>query len=404
MKNIVVISQDRNPTGINVGANILYNGINPNENGYRVHCLYHQRGKDYILVDSEGFEKTVPDTDQAVSLVREVVKGEDAIIQSHMYQPFANKFTDAAERHYMTELRRGGRDPLVYSNQYLYVWAALKDPRNNKIKGLAKLLNKVNEKKLAERYKKQAIARYIERWMDMSDRVVYVSNHARRVYSDLYPQYANKSLVIGLGTDFINYRDDYEVEKKARELKRKYGDRANILYAGRITKPKGVGDLIKAFKILNRKYDGFRLVVVGTGDNSIEVDRKSYKLIRNGSIIFPGEIEDRKEMAAWYKNSFVALMPTYHETFSRFAIEAMSMGTPVIISNVDGPKELFVERDIAIGVEPGNYRGIAKAIEHVLINPRETLERSKRALTAVKERFSQESHVKSFMALYDELL
>lgn len=400
MKNVILLSQERIPTAINVGVNLLKNGINSERgNGYRAHSLYHQRGGRYTLVHADGEEMVYPTTQEAIDGVRSVVGNGKSIIQSHMYQPFSNTFTKASEDKSVQGLTGG--NPLVYSAHYLFVYAALMDP-DNQARGLERVWR--NHKTGIEEYKAHTTARNIEGWMTKADRITYVSEHAKRVYDALYPESAHKSMVIPLCTDFLKYGDDPVVKRKASIWRNMFGDKAIILYAGRITKSKGAGNLIKAFQRLNKKYENIKLVMIGCGDDTVEVDNSAWELIENGDIMFTGQIKDRRDLAAIYNNAFVTVMPSYHETFSRMAIEAMSMGSPVIISDVDGPRDLFVRPNIAKGIKPGNPKSITNAIEDIFEKPEETRRMVGRALNAVRERFGPKPHVDAYLGLYEELL
>ena len=146
-------------------------------------------------------------------------------------------------------------------------------------------------------------------------------------------------------------------EKEKNEIKDRYGIPDNkiiVMYSGRITEEKGVGQLIEALK---RTHSNVCLVVVGGAfycDNSetafMSELKKQAKSSKN-PIIFTGYVAHDKMQEMWAVSD-IAVVPTYgvEEAAGLVVIEAMAAGKPVIISD-SGAMEEYVSPECSIVVK-----------------------------------------------------
>lgn len=125
-----------------------------------------------------------------------------------------------------------------------------------------------------------------------------------------------------------------------------------ILYSGRICKEKGVLELIKAYKILKDK--NYKIVLNIVGDVGTKrgleagiqyLDRcKKYVSENNLNVNFLGFLKG-SELHEMYEKSNVMVLPTDPklslEGMSLSLLEGMSMGKPLIATNVGGNPEII---------------------------------------------------------------
>ena len=114
-------------------------------------------------------------------------------------------------------------------------------------------------------------------------------------------------------------------------------DKDYVLYFGRLSKEKGITTLMDAMK--DKKY---KLIVVGTGP--IEKQLKEYA-IKNEiiNVEFKG-FKQGEELTDFVKNSRCVVLPSeWYENGPYSAMEAMSLGKPLIVSNNGGLPELVEE-------------------------------------------------------------
>lgn len=118
-------------------------------------------------------------------------------------------------------------------------------------------------------------------------------------------------------------RDNLKTTIHGRRLNRK----PTILSVGRISKEKGLADLIP----LQYEYD---ITIVGDGPYKEELKRQ----IPNA--LFPG-YKTGQELADYYATADIFVFPSTSDTFGLVMIEAMSLGTPVAAYPVRGPLDVI---------------------------------------------------------------
>ncbi|AMJ94151.1 glycosyl transferase [Alteromonas stellipolaris] len=108
-----------------------------------------------------------------------------------------------------------------------------------------------------------------------------------------------------------------------------------ILTVGRLVPEKGFHDLIEAYK--NSKSTD-KLVIVGDADH---IDEYASNLLKNKSdnIIFAGRRKG-EELHALFSYAKVFVLPSYHEGLPIVALEAISAGTPVLLSDIAPNKDI----------------------------------------------------------------
>lgn len=145
--------------------------------------------------------------------------------------------------------------------------------------------------------------------------------------------------------------------KEAQKLKEKLGIEGPILlYIGRIAQYKGVGDIIKAYKIAKKQIPDIKLVMGGTPDfnmnRAYEEWKRKYK-----DIYFVGFVSE-KEIPYYYTMGNIFITYSYaSEGFGLTPVEAIACGTPVICSSLKAYQEVL--QDNAIFVPPRNPRQLA---------------------------------------------
>jgi glycosyltransferase involved in cell wall biosynthesis len=140
-----------------------------------------------------------------------------------------------------------------------------------------------------------------------------------------------------------------EVVPSGVELPAEVGKEARppeILYAGRLSREKGILELVEAAGDLN-------LVVAGDGPLR---DRVPMAL----GFVPPAEL------AGLYARAAVVACPSHREGFGVAALEAMSHGRPVVAGAVGGLLDLVVNGETGILVEPGNVPALRAALQRLL--------------------------------------
>jgi len=107
-----------------------------------------------------------------------------------------------------------------------------------------------------------------------------------------------------------------------------------LLYAGRVSKEKGVLEISTVYGQAKEKYPDLKLVVVGKGPALAQMKSE------NPDGIFIDWIE-REKLPAIYSSADFLLLPSRFDTFSNVVLESLSCGCPVIAYNTKGPKDII---------------------------------------------------------------
>ena len=154
-------------------------------------------------------------------------------------------------------------------------------------------------------------------------------------------------------------------------------------FVGRITKDKGINEILSAFD----KIENAKLLMVGPKEATQTLDKNLYeKSLSNKNIIYTGLVKDVEK---YYSAIDVLLFPSYREGFGNVVMEAGAMGTPAIISNIPGPIDAIKIDKTALVVEPYDADGLYLAMEKLMDKElREQM--SEQAVLLAKNNFDQE--------------
>jgi glycosyltransferase involved in cell wall biosynthesis len=141
-----------------------------------------------------------------------------------------------------------------------------------------------------------------------------------------------------------------------------------LLYVGQLTRGKGLFTLLDAMKILVTRGCEPQLEIVGQGPCEAALRRKAQALGILKLLSFAG-FQPRSELARYYVQNDIFVLPTHYEAFARVLAEAALCGLPVIASQVGGVSEVVLPGKTALLVPPKNPRALADALATLLSDP-----------------------------------
>ena len=223
---------------------------------------------------------------------------------------------------------------------------------------------------------KSSIKKYYNSAMLRSDLIICGSNfifsHIKKNYSK-YLDDKKKLMVIFRGINVDYFEPSTKIEIDEKKLLKKWDiekDKKIILLPGRLTSWKGQEVFIEAINLVNIElgYEAFYAVILGS-DQGRDLYKK--KLIRlseqhrlSNQIRF---INHCKDMALAYKVSdIVVSASTEPEAFGRVAVEAQSMETPIVASNIGGSNETIIDEKTGFLYEAGDAKALSKKILKLL--------------------------------------
>lgn len=141
-----------------------------------------------------------------------------------------------------------------------------------------------------------------------------------------------------------------------------------VLIVGRLDSSeryKGHRQLIAALPIVRKEVPGCRLLVVGDGDDKANLQMYAEHMGVAEAVTFTGTVTD-EELETFYRTCSVFAMPSKNEGFGLVYVEAMAYGKPCIGGNQDAAKEIIVNGETGILVDPDDESQLAQALIKLL--------------------------------------
>ncbi len=189
---------------------------------------------------------------------------------------------------------------------------------------------------------------FLSRWIEQhayktADGVIAVSQEMRNDVIEAYGVAPEKVTVIHNGIDPEFYQPTFN-----NELLREYGidpDIPFVLFVGRITRQKGISQLIAAAKYFNKDC---QVVLCAGAPDTKEIAEETDALIaelrkQRDGVILISEMLPHEKVKVLYTHARVFACPSLYEPFGIINLEAMSCETPVVGSHVGGIPEIIVE-------------------------------------------------------------
>ncbi len=169
----------------------------------------------------------------------------------------------------------------------------------------------------------------------ISDKIIYVSKAGKNSWEKRF------KFACGKGTVIYNGIDRSKIEKgKNHQLPMIVDNQINILYVGRLTKVKGVHNLIKVLAELKDQYS-FSLNIVGDGEERYNLENMVQQLQLGDRIVFHGQVSDA---SSYFEKAHIFVYPSiWEEVFGISIVEAMAYGLIVIAGKVGGIPEIINE-------------------------------------------------------------
>lgn len=236
-------------------------------------------------------------------------------------------------------------------------------------------------------------------------RTVSHKNLSISVKEGLYP--ASKAKVVGEGGTIGVNLEDYPLHKRnlySHKIRQKYGLSDNDFifgFTGRFTKPKGIIELLNAFKTVSSKIP-VKLMIIGPDETHMDLPVIQWAR-QNPSIIFTGRVEHNK-IAQYLAALDVLVHPSYREGFGMVLQEAMAMGTPIITTNIPGPSEVIEDGISGKLVPVRDENALINAMYSAINSPDEYQNYSRNGRIRVEKYFDRKLRLKLLVKDKNEII
>lgn len=226
---------------------------------------------------------------------------------------------------------------------------------------------------ISEKYENDALS-----W---ADSITVISKESFEYYTQLGFQI--QRIPNGIDLSSFTQKEDRRYEKQ-------------IIFAGRLSKEKGIKTLIEIGKKLP---NDIHLIIVGEGPEE-EAVRQIESQIKN--IDYLGS-KTHEETISLIKGSDILIQPSLSEGISTTLLEAMACKTSIITSKIGGNLELIQDGISGVLLNPTNSEMFIKKISELISNDSQKTVFSNKAYDIVKE-YDWTRIGKKYLELYESLL
>lgn len=160
----------------------------------------------------------------------------------------------------------------------------------------------------------------------------------------------------------------------------------DIVFFARLSKDKGIEDLLKAVAIIKIKRPDVSLCVIG-GRVTEPFQQLSSELGVSDNVTWVGFLPTQMAVHKLASQAKISVLPTYHDIISGTILESLFLKLPVVAYNVGSIHEVNEKEEIISLVDKLDVNGLAKAIEYLLDNPEIQKQRAEKGYQRAHEMF-----------------
>ena len=165
---------------------------------------------------------------------------------------------------------------------------------------------------------------------------------------------------------------------------------------GRISRVKGIHFALRAMST-DAVPAHVHLDIIGSGPEEDELRRYVVSQGLSGRVSFHGF---QRNVLDWIAHLDALLMPSLHEGLPYALLEAMSLGVPVVASQVGGLVEVLRHEQTGLLVEAGNTDGLARALAGLARDPDLGHRLGSAAAQEQRDRYTLDRMVGDYLEIY----
>jgi glycosyltransferase involved in cell wall biosynthesis len=140
-------------------------------------------------------------------------------------------------------------------------------------------------------------------------------------------------------------------------------------FVGRLTRDKGIPELVEAYFQLRPVFPSLVLLLVGPFEKGDPIDRRTRQLIESTTAIVTVGYVKADDIVPYYHVMDVLAFPTHREGFGNVSLEAAAAGKPVVTTEATGAVDSVEDGITGLVVPVGNASALAGALGRLLTDP-----------------------------------
>jgi glycosyltransferase involved in cell wall biosynthesis len=177
-----------------------------------------------------------------------------------------------------------------------------------------------------------------------------------------------------------------------------------ILFAGRLSREKGVEVLVRALAILIEEHPRASLVIAGSGPEESNLRRLVAAAGLEDRVSFVGVLAG-EELAAQYREAGICVLPTlWTENCPVAVLESFAHGRPMVATRIGGIPELVEDGCSGHLFGRGNHQELAAKLGLLCDDPARVVEMGRHAKEAFAQSYTADVHLQRLSSVYNSLV
>lgn len=179
--------------------------------------------------------------------------------------------------------------------------------------------------------------------------------------------------------------DAAAILRRYRASPRRDGESPIFLFVGRLSKEKGLEDLLAAFRSVQQQLPKAKLLFAGPGSERDWLQSQAAAWGLGSSLTFLGN-QTSEEIGELLESSTALILPSRKEPWGLVVNEALSYGCPVVVSEVCGcVPELVLNGVTGYAFPAGDVAALREAMLRVISLNEDRLETAKRCMEVISQ-------------------
>lgn len=182
-----------------------------------------------------------------------------------------------------------------------------------------------------------------------------------------------------------------------------------ILHVARLVEKKGTSILLSALKSIVRKFDDYKLLIIGEGPLYPQLMSQVLSLGLSKHVVFLGA-QSHDEVMKWMRKACLLVLPSITarsgdaEGLGMVLLEASATGVPVIGSRHGGITEVIEDEKTGLLVDEGDVNSLAEKMLFLIENTQHRIKMGSAARQCVVDKFNLKTQTKKLENIYEGLI